>query len=110
MNLQRGGGIASRRGNRADDLLEQRLERRRVVADFAMRYAGFRVGIDDGKIELVFGRVEINEEIVDRIEHFRGSCVRPVNFIEHHDRREFCGQRFLQDVTGLRQRAFARIN
>ena len=70
----------------------------------------FRVGIDDGKIELVFCRIEVDKKIVNFIEHGGGTCIGAVNFVEHHDRRQFRGERFLQDVARLRQRAFARVH
>ena len=110
LNLQHGLGIARRRRNRSDDLLEERLEIRRVVADLQVRDSGFRVGVDHGKIELIFGGVEVNEEIVDLIEHCGRTRVGPVDLVQHHDRLELRGQRFLQDVARLRQRAFARVH
>ena len=110
LNLQHGRGIARRRRNRSDDLFEERLEIRRIVADFAVRDAEFRVRVDHRKIELVFGGVEIDEEVVDFVEHSGGARVGPVNFVQHHDRRQLRGQRLLQDVARLRQRTFARVH
>ena len=66
--------------------------------------------VNHRKIELVFGGVEIDEEIVDLIEHRGGARVGPVDFVEHHDRRQLGGERLLQDVARLRQRPFARIH
>ena len=83
---------------------------RRIVADFAVRHAGFRIRVDHRKIELIFRRIEINEKIVNLIEHGCRTRIGPVNFIEHHDRRQLCGERFLQNVARLRQRPFARIH
>ena len=110
LNLQHAGGIARRRRNGRDDLLEERLKSGRVVADFAVSHAGFRIGVDHRKIELVFGGVEVDKEIVDFVEHGRGARIRPVDFIQHHDRRKLRGQRLLQHVARLRQRPFARVH
>jgi len=52
--LQDAFGIAGRRGDGFDDGLEKRKEIFGVVADFAMGDAVAGVGVDDGKIELVF--------------------------------------------------------
>ncbi len=70
----------------------------------------FRVRVDHRKIELVFGGVEIDEKIVDFVEHGGGARVGAVNFVEHHDRRQLRGQRLLQHVARLRQRPFARVH
>src|SRR5580704_10015395 len=62
LNLQRCRRIAGWRRNGFDDLLEQRLQRSRVVAHFQVSNSCFSVRINDGKIELVFGGIEINEQ------------------------------------------------
>ena len=110
LNLQHGRGIARRRRNGGDDLLEERLESRRSVVERAVRDAELRVGIDHREIELVFGGVEVDEEIVDFVEHGRGARVRPVDFIQHHDGLQLRGQRLLQHVARLRQWPFARVH
>ena len=74
------------------------------------RGAGAGVGIYDRKIELVFGGVEIDEQIVDFIEHLGDARVGPVDFVDADDRREFGLQRLFQDEAGLRQRPFRGIN
>ena len=68
------------------------------------------VGVDHREIELVLGRVQIDEQIVDLVEHFLNARIRAVDFIDHHDRRQARFQRFHQHVAGLRQRAFARVH
>ena len=110
LNLQRGRGIARWRRNGCDDLFEERLQSGGIVADFQMSDAEFRIGIDHREIELVFGGVEINKEVVDFVEHGGGARVGAVNFIEHHDRRQLRGERLLQHVARLRQRAFAGVH
>src|ERR1700690_375847 len=69
-----------------------------------------RVGVNHRKIELVFRRVEVDEQIVDFVENGGSTSVGPVNFIQDHDRRQLRGQRLLQDVTGLRQWTFTRVH
>src|SRR5207245_541628 len=75
-----------------------------------MGHAVARVGVNDRKIELVFGSVEVDEKIVDFVENFLGASVGAINFIEHDDRRKLGGKSFLQNVASLRQRAFASVN
>src|SRR5712672_11020 len=110
LDLQDAFRIAGRRGDGFDDSLEERQEIFRVVADFAMGHAVACVGVDDGEIELVFGGVEIDEEIVDFVEHFLGASVGAINFVEHDDWRKLGGKGLLQNIASLRQRAFAGVN
>src|SRR5579862_6046402 len=110
LDLQRGGRISRRRGNRSNNFIEQRLEVRGGIPELAVRDSGLRVRVDDWKVELVFGGVEIDEEIVNFVEHFGGTSIGPVDFIQDDNRRKFCGERFLQHVARLRQRAFARVH
>ena len=55
-------------------------------------------------------RVQIDEQIVDFVQHFFDARVGPVNLVDHDDRLQLRFERFHQDVTRLRQRAFARIH
>src|SRR6266481_4294142 len=75
-----------------------------------MGHAVARIGVDDGKIELVFGGVQVDEEIVDFVENFLGASVGAIDFIEHDDGRELSGKSFLQNVASLRKRPFASID
>src|ERR1700739_4415406 len=75
-----------------------------------MRNSVTRVGINYRKIELVFRGVEIDEKVVDFIEHFFRPGVGAVNFVQNDDWRQLRGQGFLQHVARLRQRPFAGIH
>ena len=75
-----------------------------------MRHAGFRVRIQDREIELIFARVEVDEKVVDLVEHGGRARVGAVNFIENNDRRKLGLQRLLQHIAGLRQRTFAGVD
>src|SRR5205814_10281442 len=63
LQLQSCGGIAGRRGNSLHDGFKQWKQILGIIALFAMSDAVTCVGINDREIELVFGSVEINEEI-----------------------------------------------
>src|SRR5882757_4379808 len=110
LDLQDAFRIAGRRGDGFDDRLEERQEIFGIVADVAMGHTVAGVGVNDRKIELVFGSVQVDEEIVDFVENFLGASVGAIDFIEHDDRRELSGKSFLQDVASLRQRTFAGVN
>ncbi len=51
-----------------------------------------------------------DEEIVNFVQYFLRACIGAVDFVDDEDRRQFCLQRFHQNVAGLRQRAFAGID
>ena len=50
--------------------------------------AGLGVGVEDREVELVLGRAEIDEEIVDLVEDFRHASVAAVDLVDHEDRHE----------------------
>ncbi len=75
-----------------------------------LRDARFRVGVDHGEVELILHGVQIDEQIVDFVEHFLDARVRTVDLVDDDDRRQARFQRLHQHVAGLRQRAFARVH
>ncbi len=75
-----------------------------------MGHAGFGIGVEHREIELVFGGVEIDEEVVDFVQDCGGAGVGAVDLIQDNDGRKLGLQGFLQDVTRLRERAFARVH
>ena len=76
----------------------------------AMSDAGFRVGVKDREIELVFGGVEIDKETIDFVQHGGGAGIGAVDLIQDHDGRQLGLQGFLQDVARLRKGTFAGVN
>ena len=62
------------------------------------------------KFELLDLGVEIDEEIVDLVEHFRDARVGPVDLVDDDDGRQVRLERLREHVAGLRQRTFAGIH
>ena len=110
LRLQHSVGIALWRRNRRDNGFKQRLEIRRAVVQLAVRDAGLGIRVQHREIELVLGSLQINEQIVNFIEHGGGARVGPVDLVEDDDGEQLGLERLLQDVTRLRQRAFARVH
>jgi hypothetical protein len=110
LKLQDAGGIACRPRDFIHDRFEQRKQVLRIVANLAMGHTGARVGVDNRKVELILGGVEIDEEIVDFVEDFFRPRVGAVNFIQDHDWRKLGRECLLENVAGLRERAFAGVN
>ena len=75
-----------------------------------MRDSRLRIRVEHRKIELVFGGFEVDEEIVDFVEHGGGARIAAVNLVEHDDGQQLGLERLLQDVARLGQRAFARVH
>src|SRR5208283_682935 len=89
LKLEDASGIAGRRRDFGDDGFKEGEEIAGIVADLAMSDAGAGVGVDDGKVELIFGGVEVNEEVVDFVQYFFGAGVGAVDFVEDNHRRKF---------------------
>ena len=59
---------------------------------------------------MIFFGVEIDEQVVDFVQHFLGTRVGAINLVDHQDGRQVGFEGLAQDVAGLRQRAFAGVD
>ena len=109
-HLQHAVRIARRRRDMLQDRVEQRLQIVRIVFHRSLRHARLRHRVEHRKIELVLGGVQIDEQIVDLVQHLRHARVRPVDLVDHHDGRQLGLQRLRQHVARLRQRPFAGVH
>src|ERR1039458_528872 len=80
------------------------------IFHLALGGPGLGDGIEHREIELLFGGVEVDEKIVDLVEHLRDARIRPIDLVDHDDRRKLVLQRLAQHVARLRQRPFARVH
>ena len=110
LGLQNGVRIARGRRNVFEDGFEERTQILGGIVQRLLRHTGSRVGVEDREIELVFLRVEIDEEVVDFVEDLRRARIRPVDLVDDDDRLQLGFESFHQNVTGLRERAFARVD
>src|SRR5207249_6093198 len=97
--LQRDLGFAVRSGNGSQDGLEERLQSLGRVVQGGLGDAAPGDGVEDGKVELVFSGVEIDEKIVDLVDHFLRTRVAAVNLVDGHDRGELGLERLAQYVA-----------
>src|SRR5262249_50402720 len=112
-DLQRVGGITSRRGDVPQYRFEQRPQSAltcAVALEGGCRNSCSRVCIDDRKIQLFLGRVQIDKEIVDFVQDLLNACIRTVDLIDDNNRGELGFQRLHQNVSSLRKWPFARID
>src|ERR1700728_2509529 len=71
---------------------------------------GFRVRVDHGEIELLFGGIEIDEEIVNFVQDLLNAGIGAVDFVDDDDRRKLGFESLHQYIAGLRERAFAGVD
>ena len=74
------------------------------------RPAGLGVGVDDRELDLVVGRVEIEEELVDLVDDLGDPRVGPVDLVDDQDHRQPRLERLAQDEAGLRHRALGGVD
>jgi hypothetical protein len=72
--------------------------------------AGPRRGVHDGELDLLLGRVQVDEQLVAGVHHLGDPRVGPVHLVDHEDHRQAGGQRLAQHEPGLRQRPLAGVH
>src|ERR1700761_8915516 len=102
--------ITFRGRNVLQDGLEEGLEVGSVSVGLELRDAGFGVRVDNREIKLVFGRVEIDEQIVDFVQDLLNAGVGAVDFVDDDDRRELGFESFHEHVAGLWEGTFAGVD
>ncbi len=104
--------LALRRGR--GELLQDGIEEQLQVGVFSVwlrpRRALAGVGIEDGKVELILCRVEVDEQIEDLVHHFLDARVLAIDLVHHHQDGKLQRKRLSQNVARLRERALARVD
>src|SRR5438093_597318 len=100
----------ARRRNGGEDRLEQRFERASGLGEPGRGGAGPGVGIEHGELELVLGRLQVDEQVVDLVEHLRGAGVAPVDLVDDDDGWQARLEGLFQDEAGLWQRPFGGVD
>ena len=93
-----------------DDRVEQRLEvlpRHRLIA--ACR-PDPGVGVEHGEPELLLGGIEIDEQVVDLVQHFLRPRIGPVDLVDHDDWREPALERLPKHEPRLGERPLRRVD
>ncbi len=108
--LERERRVEARRGHRAEDRLEERLQG--GVGAVRLRAAGAAAGVavEDREVELVLGGVEVDEEVEDLVEDLGRAGVGAVDLVDHDDRRQAGLEGLAQDEAGLGQRPLAGVH
>ena len=93
-----------------DDRVEERPEIRPGSVGRQARRAGARARVQHGEVDLLLGRVEVDEEVVDLVEHLLDARVRPVDLVDDDDRREPALECLAQHEARLRQRPLGGVD
>ena len=70
------------------DGFKQRTQIGGFIFHLDLRDASSGIGVDHRKIELILMRVEIDEQIVNFVEHFLDAGVGTINFVDDENRRQ----------------------
>ena len=108
--LEAHGGVVPGRGHRREQGLEQGLEGATGLVEAAGGGAAPGVGVDHREVQLALVGLEVDEQIVDLVEHLYGPRVRAVDLVDHDDRREPRLQRLPQHEPGLGQRPLRGVD
>ena len=74
------------------------------------RLALARHAVDDREVELVDVGVEVEEQLLDLVDHLGDAGVGPVDLVDHEDHRQPGLERLAQHEAGLRQRALGGVD
>jgi hypothetical protein len=108
--LQRRVRISARRRDVLDDRVEQRTQILAVPLLIVRRGPNPGVRVQHREIELVFVGVEIDEQVVNLVQHFLRARVGPVDLVDDDNRREPSLERLAQDEARLRERTLGGVH
>src|SRR5688572_23976624 len=95
--LKRGIRITGRRGNVFENRFKKRLNTFPRLFEFPGSGAFAAGGVEDGEVESLIIRAQLNEQVKDLIKHLVGPSIGPVNLVNDHDRSKLMLKSFLQN-------------
>ena len=93
-----------------DDFLEQRNAVLFLILGMIHEITVARGTVNEGRVELVFGRVEVEEKLQHLVADLERIGERAVDLVDHHDWLEALRQRLAQNEARLRLRSAKGIN
>ena len=109
-HLERALGIPLGRRDVVEDGLEQRAEIGARMIQLGRGGAGAARGIEERRVELLGGGLEIDEQAQHLVVHPERLRVGPVDLVDGDDGPEAERERLPGDEAGLRHRAFGRVH
>ena len=96
-------------GNGVDNCLKERRHVLRFILRIPERVAVSCRGKDKGTVKLRVRCVQIHQKLQNLVNHLRGPCVRPVNFIDTDDHRKLQLQGLAEHKLGLGHRTLKGV-
>src|ERR1039458_314683 len=109
-DLQRRGGVAGGRRNGLHDGFKQRLKIGAGYGEVGGCRAQFAVGVEHGELKLRLFGIQVDEQVVDLVEHFLGARIGTVDLVDDDDGLQVGFQGLGKHVAGLGKRAFAGVD
>ncbi len=109
-HLQRGVDFAGRLGHAGEDGLEERAQVGHLAAELGRCLPVARDGEEDGEVDLLLGGVEVDEEVVDLVQHFLRAGVGAVDLVDADDRGQAEREGLLEHEARLRKRTLGGID
>src|SRR5204862_2707943 len=109
-HLERAFVITWRRRHVSNDGIKERREIHRGDIHIHRRHTFARRSVHHGGVELAFVRFELDEKIENLVVNAHRIGSRPVDLVDHHDRRTIQLQRLPEDEAGLGHRAIERVD
>ena len=112
MGLQRMVGLVGRRRDVLDEQLHQHGQVGRGVLGRRVERgpAGPGVGVDDREVDLLLVGVEVEEQLVDLVDHLVDPRVGPVDLVDRDDHRQPRLERLAQHEARLGQRPLRGVD
>ena len=109
-HLKRGRRISSGGGNPLSNHIKERFQIIGLIFQILLGNAELCTGIDNWKIKLVFGSIQLTEQVKNHINNRFRPSTGAINLIDHNNRFNPQIERFLQHKTGLGHRSIKRIH
>src|ERR1700679_795342 len=92
-NLERAALVAGGLRNGFDDSLKERLKALAGLGRVECRRALLGYRVENRKVELILGRVEIDEKIVNFVQNFLRARIGTVDLVDTNNGRQLCFER-----------------
>ena len=93
-----------------DDGLEERRDVGALDAALGADPAGARIGVEDGERDLVLVGIEVQEQLLDLVDHLFDPGIGPVDLVDDQDDRQPRLEGLAEHETGLGERALGGVD
>ena len=109
-HLERSLAVPARWRHTVHDGIEQRAQILTAVVRRQARRAGPRAGVEHREINLLLGRIQVDEEVVHLVQHFLRTRVGAVDLVDHDDWRQTPFEGFPENEARLGQGTFRGVD